>query len=148
MAQQHIDHTGNESYDLTLAKVEANFTDLYTNPSVSGQVTVGALKVDTGTKTATASGGAVTLNKSSGIITTEALTTAVNGIYTLTITNSTVVTGDIALAAVTLPAGANGAPVVSSVRVDYNHKLVIVISNQGTAPFNSALLIAFVVFKA
>lgn len=53
-------------------------------------LSVYGLRVDDGTKTATATAGAATLNKAAGKVTTEALTTAAGANYTLTITNSTV----------------------------------------------------------
>lgn len=58
------------------------------------------LRLGGGTKTATAVAGAVTLNKSSGVITSEALSTAAAATYTLTITNNLVAAADIPFASV------------------------------------------------
>ena len=158
MAQQHIDSTGNEHHDMVLAKIEANFTDLYTNPpagsnpsvttvTTSGLTTAQSVKVDTGTKTATAAAGAATLNKSSGIITTEALTTAAGASYTLAVTNSQIAAGDIAM--VSLDAnGSTGTPEIISAKCTTHTLTVIIRNDHAEAALNAALKIAFVIFKA
>ena len=155
MAQKHIDTTGNEHNDLVRAKIEANFTDLYssfggaTDPSVttvtaSGLGTFGSLKVGTGTKTVTAAAGAATLNKPSGIVTTESLTTAAGATYTLT--NSTVAAGDIALVSLDSN-GSAGLPEVVSAKCTSN-TLTVIVQNDGSASLNAAVKIGFLILKA
>ena len=157
MAQKHIDTTGNEHNDLVRAKIEANFTDLYssfggaTDPSVttvtaSGLGTFGSLKVGTGTKTVTAAAGAATLNKPSGIVTTESLTTAAGATYTLTLTNSTVAAGDIALVSLDSN-GSAGLPEVVSAKCTLN-TLTVIVQNDGSASLNAAVKIGFLILKA
>ena len=169
MSQQLLDQTGQERLDYALAKINANFTELYggtggaANPSVTtvtasgliqggtvtstGLATAGSVKLDTGTKTATASAGAATLNKSSGIITTEALTTAAGSDYTLTLTNSTIAAGDLALVSVDSNSSA-GLPLAYSAKTTANTLTVIVRNIHATAAFNAALKIGFAIFKA
>jgi hypothetical protein len=158
MAQTHLDTTGNTHHDLTLAAIEANFTDLYTNPpsgstpsltsvTTSGLTTAQSLKLDTGTKTATASAGAATLNKSSGVITTEALTTAAGSTYTLTLTDSQIAAGDLAVVSVDAN-GSTGTPHVNSVKTTSNTLTVVIANIHATVAFNAALKVTFAIIKA
>ena len=55
--------------------------------TVPPNATVSQFHLDTGTKTATATAGAATLNKMSGTVTSESLTTAAGATYTLTVTD-------------------------------------------------------------
>ena len=158
MAQIHLDTTGNTHHDLTLAAIEANFTDLYDNPpagsspnltalTTSGLATAQSLRVDTGTKTATAAAGAATLNKSSGVITTEALTTAAGAAYTLTLTDSQIAAGDLAVVSVDAN-GSTGIPHVTSAKTT-SHTLTVIVTNiHATDAFNAALKITFAILKA
>lgn len=113
-----------------------------------GPVIATELEVDTGTKTATATAGAATLNKQSGKITTENLSTAAQAIYALTLTNSGIVAGDIVLVSVANGTNSAGDPVVETV-VAGTHQVVINILNaHATAAFNGGtLVISYVVFK-
>jgi hypothetical protein len=148
MAQQHLDVTGNEHHDKTISKIEANFSELYdgTSPEFVA-ITTDALVMSAGTKKVTATTSSVTLNKASGVVTTEALTTAAGAAYTLAITSDKASEGDIVLTSVTLPPGAHGVPVVSSVRVDNIRRVLVTITNVGTAAFNSTLNVAFAILK-
>ena len=113
----------------------------------SGLVTVASAKLDTGTKTATASAGAATLNKSSGIITSEALTTAAGSDYTLTLTNSTVAAGDLALVSIDSN-GTTGLPLAYSAKCTSNTLTVIVRNIHASAAFNAAIKIGYAILKA
>jgi hypothetical protein len=113
----------------------------------TGLATDGSLKLDTGTKTATATAGAATLNKSSGIVTSEALTTAAGSTYTLTLTNSAVAAGDIIMATIDSN-GTAGIPHLTSVKSTANTITFIVTNIDGSAAFNAAIKIAFAVLKA
>lgn len=97
--------------------------------------------------TATAVAGAATLNKYSGIVTSEALVTAAAATYTLTLTNSTIDTNDIVN--VTLGNGTNsaGAPGIKTVTTA-NGSVVIVVRNDHAAnALNGTLTFAFIVHK-
>lgn len=103
-----------------------------------------------GTKTASATAGAATLNQPSGVITSEALTTAAAGAatYTLTITNSQVIATDIIQ--VTLGFGTNtaGTPVLVSAVAAAGSIVCKVMNAHPTNALNGTLTFAFVVWKA
>lgn len=102
------------------------------------------LTVDSGTKTATATAGAATLNKGSGIVTSEALTTAAGATYTLTITNSTIVASDLVFASVQLGTATTGTPVVTTATAG-NGTLTVVVQNiHASAALNGTIKISFV----
>lgn len=111
-------------------------------------VTTNALHLDTGTKTATAVAGAVTLNKMSGVITTEVLTTAAGATYLLTLTNSDIAAADIVLASVNLGAGTGGVPCVTAVKSGAGSVTILIQNIHATAAFNAAIVISFAVIKA
>ncbi len=114
------------------------------------QAAVGASKlvIDSGTKTATASAGAATLNKMSGVVTTSALTTAAGATYTLTLTNSSIAVGDMVLASVGLGTATAGTPVITSVTPGAGSVVVIVQNIHASAAVDGTLKIAFAVIKA
>jgi hypothetical protein len=103
--------------------------------------------VGTGTGTATATAGAATLNRASGVLTTEALTTAAGANYTLTLTNSEVVAGDIVLAAVNNGTNSAGDPVVSRIAPGNGTVVFIVRNAHASAAFNGTLQVRFVHFN-
>lgn len=115
--------------------------------TLSGLQTAGSLKVDTGTKTATAAAGAATLNKSSGIVTSEALTTAAGSDYTLTLTNSTIAAGDVPMVQIDSN-GTAGLPMCYSAKCTANTLTVIVRNTHASAAFNAAIKIQYVILKA
>lgn len=100
-----------------------------------------------GSGTATATAGAATLNNRFGIITTEALTTAQNAIYTLTITNSAVSASDLAFASVANGTNTQGTPMIVRVTPAAG-SLVITVKNAHDAAqaLNGTLKIAYAVF--
>lgn len=158
MAQQLLDQTGQERLDYAFAKINANFVELYAQLSstgaisgatvtASGLVSGGSLKLDTGTKTATATSGAAILNKSAGVITSEAITTAAGASYTLTLTNTQIAAADVVLAAVALTS-AGGTPVVTSVTPGANSVVIVVKNIHATEAFAAAIKITFAVIKA
>lgn len=67
----------------------------------------GNLRLSCGT--ATASGGAATLANKCGVVTSEALTTAVGSTYTLTLTNTVAAAADLALCSVANGTNTGGA---------------------------------------
>jgi hypothetical protein len=93
--------------------------------------------------TATSTAGAATLSRRSGLILTEALTTAANADYTMTLTNSLLTTStaapQIAVRQVTDTAATWA---VKSV-VNGSGSSVIILTNVGTAAANGTIDIAF-----
>lgn len=100
----------------------------------------GAIFSDAGTATATA--GAATLNKMSGKVTSEALTTAADATYTLTLTNSTVAASDLVFASVTNGTNTGGVPVIGQVTPGAG-SVVITVENEGAVAFNGTVVISF-----
>lgn len=105
------------------------------------------LSVGSGTKTATATAGAATLNKSAGTVTSDALTTAAGANYTLTITNSFVAAGDQAFASVANGTNSAGLPVVATVTPGAGTLTVVVRNAHASAALNGTLLVSFVALK-
>lgn len=92
--------------------------------------------------TVTAASGAATLNKHSGVVTTEALSTAAGATYTLTLTNSYIKAGSIVGASADAVAGA-GSPVVTSVTPGDGSVVIKVQNIHASAAFNAAIKIRF-----
>lgn len=108
---------------------------------------MGALKRKGGT--ATAASGAATLNRAAGVVTSEALTTAQNAIYTLTITNSEVEAGDIVMASVANGTNTQGTPMIGRVQPSAGSLVVQVINKHATSQaFNGTVKVAFHVIKS
>jgi len=128
----------------------AEFTTLQVSGlSTLGPVIAEELEIDTGTKTAAATTGAATLNKSSGVITTEALTTAAGADYVLTLTNSKIAAGDLVFASVQNGSNSAGTPCVATVDTHTASTAVITIQNiHASAALNGTLKISFFVVKA
>lgn len=116
------------------------------NADITGMTALTTMHLDTGTKTVSAAGGAATLNKSAGVVTSEALTTAAGATYTLTLTNSAIAAADQVLVSVNAN-GSTGAPTVTSV-VPAAGSVVINIQNiHASVAFNGAIKIMFAVLK-
>lgn len=113
--------------------------NLAVDGSISGTVTVP-------TATAAATSGAATLNAKSGKITTEALTTAQNAIYTLTLTNSAIKAADIVLVSVANGTNTQGSPVVTRVQPAAGSATILVANLHASAQaLNGTLVISFMV---
>jgi hypothetical protein len=110
-------------------------------------VTGGTIILDTGTKTATATGGAATLNKSAGVITSEALTTAAAAAYTLTLTNSAIAAADQVFASVANGTNSQGIPVVTRITPGAGSATIEVTNLHGSEALNGTIVIAFMVLK-
>lgn len=105
------------------------------------------LSVGKGVKTASATAGAATLNQPSGVITSEALTTAAAAVYTLTLTNSKIAATDIVQVTVGNGTNTQGIPVLSSV-VPAADSVVIRIANLHSAQaLNGTPKVYFTVIK-
>lgn len=133
--------------------VEANEFKGPVTGGVTGDVaavnaTATNLTLDTGTKTAEASAGAATLNKTSGKITTEALTTAAAAAYTLTLTNSAIEADDIVLASVANGTNTAGTPVVGRITPAAGSATIEISNEHASAAFDGTLVISYAVIKA
>jgi hypothetical protein len=153
MAREVLDTTGNDDRGTLIGRINAMFAELYgaatsATSTVAGLITGGSFKLDTGTKTAAATAGAATLNKSSGIVTSEALTTAAAANYTLTITNSAIAAADIVLASVAYGTATAGTPVVSRVTPGAGSVVIVVKNDHASAAFDGTIKVAFAVLKA
>jgi hypothetical protein len=115
----------------------------YTVPDVGASANF----VMTVSGTASATAGAATLAKLSGVITSEALTTAAGSDYTLTITNSLVAATDLVFASVAH--GTNTTEGLSIQRVTPgSSSIVIKVRNtHATDPLNGTIKISFFVVK-
>lgn len=108
----------------------------------------GAVRLGEGTKTATATAGAATLNQPSGKVTSEAITTAAGAVYTLTLTNSVIEAADQVYASVSLGAGTGGTAAVCQVKPAAGSCTIAVQNVHGSAAFNAAIVISYFVVKA
>ena len=94
--------------------------------------------------TATASAGAATLNNRFGVITSEALTTAQDASYTLTVTNSQIAATDMVFVSVANGTNSQGTTVVTKVTPAAGSLVIIVTNKHASAvALNGTLKIAF-----
>ena len=122
-------------------------TSAWAQAGSPSDVTLYGLRLDTGTKTAAATAGAATLNKDSGKVTSEALTTAAAATYTLTITNSQVAAADLAFVSIANGTNSAGSPQVQSVTPGAGSLVVVVRNAHASAAFNGTLVVSFMVLK-
>ena len=172
MARQTLDHTGNEDLGQTIAKINAMTNEVYASgagggasaalvgaslavtgnmggatASSTGLATLGSAKLDTGTKTATASAGAATLSKNAGVVTTESLTTAGLAAYTLTLTNTTIAAADQMFVSVQNGTNTQGTVAVGLVTPGAGSATIVIRNLHATEALNGTLKIAFAVLK-
>lgn len=158
MARVALDTTLNQNMGTQLGSINDMMTELYAassttpTPSVttltaSGLITGGSLALDTGTKTASATGGAATLNKDAGVITSEALTTAAGATYTLTLTNSSIAAADQVFASVQYGTATAGMPCITRVTPGSGSVVIIVQNIHASAALDGTIKIAFMVLK-
>lgn len=94
----------------------------------------------------TAASGAATLHRKAGVVTTEALTTAQNAIYTLTLTNNRVQASSIVLATVTDGTNTQGTPMVVRVTPAAGSLVITVANKHASAEaLNGSLKISFLI---
>lgn len=120
----------------------------FTTLSSSGLSTLDSEKLDSGTKTATASAGAATLAKGSGKITTEALTTAGLAAYTLTLTNTKIAAADMVFVSVANSTNTQGIVAVGLTTPGSGAVVITIRNLHATEAFNGTLVISFRVLKA
>lgn len=111
------------------------------------QVNVTTLGSEISTGAATA--GAITMNAYVGKVTSEALTTAQDAVYTLTITNNKVVAADMAFASIANGTNTQGTPTLLRVTPGAGTLVITVANAHATAQaLNGTLVISFEVRKA
>lgn len=98
--------------------------------------------------TATASSGAATLNDLAGLVTSEALSTAAAGEYTLTLTNSKIAAGDLVFATAGLGTATTGTPGIGGCTPGAGTCAITVTNLHASAAFNGTIKIGFFVVKA
>lgn len=99
--------------------------------------------------TATATAGAATLNAHTGKVTTEALTTAQNANYTLTITNSQIAAADIVLVSIANGTNTQGTPVLLRVTPAAGSVAIVIRNAHDIAQaLNGTLVVSYQVIKA
>jgi hypothetical protein len=114
----------------------------------AGLLTAATFQLDTGVKTAAAVAGAATLNKASGKITTESLTTAAGATYTLTLTNSQIAAADTAFVSIANGTNSAGDPAVGLVTPAAGSVTIKVVNRHASAALNGTLVISFASMKA
>lgn len=113
---------------------------------VNGKVEADAIENIAGTVTAAAA--AATLAATAGKITSEALTTAQNAIYALTLTNSKIDANSIVLVTVADGTNTQGTPMVGQVKPGSGTCLIEVINKHATAEaLNGTVVISFLVIN-
>lgn len=110
-------------------------------------ITVYGLQLDTGTKTATATAGAATLNKAAGVVTSEALTTAAAAVYTLTVTDSTIAAADQVFVSVKNGTNTAGSAQVQTVTPAAGSFVVVIRNAHVTDAFNGTIKVSFMSLK-
>jgi len=105
----------------------------------------GTFDADNGT--ATASGGAATLSKMAGIVTSESLTTAAAATYTLTLTNTLVTAASNILVTVGLGTATTGVPVVHKVTPGSGSVAIVIKNNDPAAALNGTILVQYMIVK-
>lgn len=109
---------------------------------------IAGIALDSGTKTATAVAGAVTLNKLGGVITSEVgLTTAAGAQYTLTLTNSTIAAADQVFASVKYGTSTTGTPSIKTITEAAGSVVIVVQNDHASAALNGSIKIKFAVIK-
>lgn len=96
--------------------------------------------------TATTTGGAATINKQAGVLTTESLTTASGSAYSITLTNSKISATSVILCQV--QGGTNTVAGVTLVATPGSGSATILVQNSGVAAasLNGTVILSFVVF--
>jgi hypothetical protein len=126
---------------------EATFGTENTMDRIGLNYQLGQLSLGKGTKTASATAGAATLHQPSGVITSEALTTAAAAVYTLTLTNDKIVATDIVLVSLGNGTNSAGHPHVLTVTPAAGSVVIVVRNTHASAALNGTLKIAFAVVK-
>ena len=101
--------------------------------------------VDVTTGTATSTAGAGTINAQTGVITTEALTTAAGSTYTMTLTNSYISANSIVMVTVGKGTATAGEPVVQFVTPAAGSAVILIRNVSAATALNGTIKIGFMV---
>lgn len=124
------------------------FSNILRGKTYGGNLTVDKLTIGgETTKTATALAGAATLSTTSGVITSEALTTAAAAAYTLTLTNTKIAAADHMFAAVRNGTNTQGIPVVGRVTPAAGSATILIWNLHASEALNGTIKIDFMVVK-
>src|SRR5574343_1464760 len=126
---------------------EASFGDSFTEDRIGLKVNASQLSLGKGTKTKSATAGAATLHQTSGVITSESVTTAAGATYTLTLANNKITASDIVMASVAYGTSSTGNPTVVRVQPSADQLIVTIQNIHASAAFNGTIKIAFMVVK-
>jgi hypothetical protein len=96
--------------------------------------------------TATSTAAAATINQTSGVITTESLTTAALTDYTFTLTNSAIETTN-AVVLASIQYGGAGTPIVQKITPAAGSCVIVIRNQHATVALNATMKIAFVVIS-
>ncbi len=107
--------------------------------------TVGTLATSSGVATSTAA--AATINEQSGVITTEALTTAGDADYTFTLTNSFITATSKVFVSVGKGTATAGAPAVAWVTPGAGSVVIIIRNTSPSVALNGTIEISFLAFN-
>lgn len=163
-----VDNTGNTTMTLTNtaqggaytytipdAGASASFVMTQGTQTITGAKTfatgiafgVGATAIDLDSGTGTCSSNAVTISKQGGVVTTESLNTAGGASQAITITNTLVAAGDLAM--VQLAGGTNTTKNITLSAVTTSNTITVTIYNNTAATaLNGTIIFNFVTFKA
>lgn len=97
--------------------------------------------------TGTASAGAATVSKQSGVVTSEALTTAAAAAYTLTLTNTLIAATSIVLAVVANGTNTQGDLCLGRVTPGSGSATIIVVNRHASEALNGTIKISFLVLN-
>ena len=104
------------------------------------------VEVDFGTATSTAA--AATINKQTGLVTTEALTTAAGSTYTFTLTNSAINASSLVFVTVGKGTASAGEPVVQFVTPAAGSAVILIRNVSAAAALNGTITIGFKVLNS
>lgn len=120
----------------------------YPKVDMSGnQINPSSIAVDNGLKTATATAGAATLHKLSGVVTSEAITTAAAADYVLTLTNREIAATDIVLATASNGTNTTEGLAVNRVTPAAGSVIIRVRNTHSASALNGTIKIAYLVVK-
>lgn len=115
------------------------------NIQLSG--TTQQIKIPSDTASDYDANNSITLNRQSGILTTQSLTTAGLADYSLTLTNSLIGTNTVVYAIIRTGSISQGVPIVRAVNTSSGSATLIIYNAHATLAFNGNLKISFVLFN-
>lgn len=136
MAQQPLDHTGNEPFWRFVQRLNEMFTELYGTTDTTNAADIVTLAA----RVTALEGGTV-----AGETTTASLTTAAGASASLTITNAAIAATSKISVSVKNGTNSQGTPVVSEVTPTTGSATVVVKNDHATDAFNGTLKLEYIV---